>query len=259
MCRWKGQGLAASSQEQTVPEVHLDYCSIREVAGEDHSVVLVGKDRETKLILAHVVPFKGGDTEWVSEQVCRDLLKFGISGDVVFKTDQEPALVDLIKQICALRPSSRSCLTHSGVGDSKRNGLAERAVQSLEEMIRVHKLSFESRLKTKLPCAHPLMAWLVEHCADVLNRYNIGVDGRTPYQRLKGTKFVGAHAGVRDFCDVSRLWKGAWRGHAGEVVPWDLAGQEAALGGTPGDEGRRVGGEVESSKRKQPTPCHGGL
>ena len=58
-------------------------------------------------------------------------------------------------------------------------------------MIRVHKLSFESRLKTKLPCAHPLMAWLVEHCADVLNRYNIGVDGRTPYQRLKGRKFVG--------------------------------------------------------------------
>ena len=91
----------------------------------------------------------------------------------MFKTDQEPALVDLMKQICALRPSSRSCLTHSGVGDSKGNGLAERAVQSLEEMIRVHKLWFESHLKTKLPCAHPLMAWLVEHRADVLNRYNM--------------------------------------------------------------------------------------
>ena len=39
-------------------------------------MVLVGKDRETKLILAHVVPFKGGDTEWVSEQVCRDLRKY---------------------------------------------------------------------------------------------------------------------------------------------------------------------------------------
>ena len=45
-----------------MPEVHLDYCFIREVAGEDYSVVLVEKDRETKLILAHVVPFKGGDT-----------------------------------------------------------------------------------------------------------------------------------------------------------------------------------------------------
>jgi hypothetical protein len=35
------------------------------------------------------------------------------------------------------------------------------------------------------------MAWLVEHAADVLNRYGIGKDGRTPYQRLKGRKFMG--------------------------------------------------------------------
>jgi hypothetical protein len=151
----------------------------------------VGKDRETKLFFAHVVPRKGGDIEWVAEQVCRDLKKFGIRGDVVFKTDQEPALIDLVNQICALRPESRSCCTHSGVGDSKGNGFAERAVQSIEEMVRVHKLALESRIKTKLPCTHEIMSWLVEHAADVLNRYSVGSDGRTPYQRLKGRKFVG--------------------------------------------------------------------
>ena len=59
--------------------------------------------------------------------------------------------------------------------DSKGNGLAERAVRSLQEMIRVHKLSFESRLKTKLPCAHPLMAWLVEQCVDVSGEVHGGV------------------------------------------------------------------------------------
>ena len=184
--------LTKNTQESLIiPEVHLDYCFIREGPGEDYSVVLVGKDRETKLILAHVVPCKGGDTEWVSEQVCRDLRKFGIRGGVVFKTDQEAALMELVNRICALRPSSGSVLTNSGVGDSKGNGLAERAVQSVEEMIRVHKLAFESRLKRTLPCIHPVMSWLVEHCADVLNRYRIGGDGRTPYQRLKGRKFMG--------------------------------------------------------------------
>ena len=35
------------------------------------------------------------------------------------------------------------------------------------------------------------------------------------------------------------------------MVPWDLAGEEVAHGGTPGDGGR-VGGEVEGCKRKQP-------
>ena len=49
--------------------------------------------------------------------------------DVVFKTGQEPALVDLVKQIFALKLFSIS-LTQRGVGDSNGNGLTERAAQS---------------------------------------------------------------------------------------------------------------------------------
>ena len=56
--------------------------------------------------------------------MCRDLQKlFGIRRDVVLKTDQEPAAVELVKQINALRPSSRWCLTRSGLGRSKGNVL----------------------------------------------------------------------------------------------------------------------------------------
>jgi hypothetical protein len=181
----------AKDEPLEVPEVCMDYCFLREKAGEDYTVVLVGKDRETKLIMAHVVPCKGAEIDWVAEQVCRDLKKFGIKGDVNFKTDQEPALVDLVNKICSLRPESRSVTSHSGVGDSKGNGLAERAVQQVEEMVRVHKLAVETRIKEKLPVNHPMMGWLVEHAADVLNRYSVGQDGRTPYQRLKGRKFMG--------------------------------------------------------------------
>ena len=32
------------------------------------------------------------------------------------------------------------------------------------------------------------MAWLVEHAADVLSKYQVGDDGRTAYERLKGKK-----------------------------------------------------------------------
>ena len=48
-------------------ELHLDCCFIREAAEEDYSVMLVGMGRK-----AHAVRFKGGDAEWVSEQVCRE-------------------------------------------------------------------------------------------------------------------------------------------------------------------------------------------
>ena len=128
----------------------------------------------------------------------------------------------------------------------------------MEEMIRVDKLSFESRLKTKLPCAHPLMTWLVEHCADVLNRFYIGADGRTPYQRLKGRKFVG-HMLEFGSPVMFRLSGKVHEDHAGEVVRRGLARQETAHGEALGNEGGWAGGEVEGSERNQPTFGNGGL
>ena len=86
-----------------VPEVHLDYCFPRDSIGGDYVAVLVARDRETKMTLAHVVPGKGADQEWVAEQLCRDLVKLGHHGDLVLKSDQEPALVDLLREVGRLR------------------------------------------------------------------------------------------------------------------------------------------------------------
>ena len=42
-----------------VPEIHADYCFPKDRVGGDYVVVLVTKDRGTKMIHAHVVPCKG--------------------------------------------------------------------------------------------------------------------------------------------------------------------------------------------------------
>ena len=128
--------------------------------------------------MAHVVPMKGADMEWVTEQAARDLLRFGIQGDVILKSDQEPATVDVLKEISKLRGLRRTMIEASPVGDSKSNGVAERAVQSMEKLTRVHKLAIETRIKEKLSVRHPLYAWLVEFCADLYNRFQVGSDGK---------------------------------------------------------------------------------
>ena len=61
---------------------------------------------------------------------------------------------------------------------------------------------FESRLKSKLLCVDPLTVRLVEHCADVLNRYNIGADGRNALPAVDGQEVRGAHVGVWEPCNV---------------------------------------------------------
>ena len=73
-------------------------------------------------------------------------------------------------------------MTHPG--ESQSNGLAERAVGIWEDQFRTLKHALELRLKHRLPMAHPVTSWLVEHTAWVLNKIHPDSDGRTGYRRL---------------------------------------------------------------------------
>ena len=75
--------------------------------------------------------------------------------------------------------------------DSQSKGIAERAVQTVEGEVRVMLLALESRLDAKIPVTHHVITWLVEHAADVLNKFAVGIDGRTAYERIKGKKYHG--------------------------------------------------------------------
>ena len=75
--------------------------------------------------------------------------------NVVTKSDQERSIVAMVDE--AVRRSGRSGTAvpeASAVGESASNGRAERTVQSIEDLLRVHTLSFESRIGMKLPCDH---------------------------------------------------------------------------------------------------------
>ena len=64
--------------------------------GGTSAPTIVLKDRDAKALAAHVVPYKGGDLEWAVKQAGRDLIKWGIRGDVILKCDQEQAWKDFV-------------------------------------------------------------------------------------------------------------------------------------------------------------------
>ena len=71
-------------------------------------------------------------------------------------------------------------------GESQSNGLAEKSVRDFTDQFRTLKTALESRLKSRLASDHPVIAWLVEHTAYVMNKFALGPDGKTPYGRLHG-------------------------------------------------------------------------
>jgi hypothetical protein len=72
------------------------------------------------------------------------------------------------------------------VGESSSNGGIEGAVKILKGLLRVHLAALERRIGARFPSNHPVLTWLVEHVADVISKYMVGVDGKTAYERLYG-------------------------------------------------------------------------
>ena len=72
--------------------------------------------------------------------------------------------------------------------DHPSNGRAEQGVQELEGIVRTLKDSLECKLGIMFNFDHPIVHWMVEHAATIINRFSVSRDGKTPYERIKGRK-----------------------------------------------------------------------
>ena len=88
-------------------EFSLDYCFPGDTGGVSPLTVLVVRERRTKMLLAAVVPKKGPDkrtalrvTHFVEELGCAHL-------DVITKSDREPAIRALIREVSKMRAEVR--------------------------------------------------------------------------------------------------------------------------------------------------------
>ena len=93
-------------------QVSYDYCFMRDHPGMESAKLLVSKDRGTRMVSAHVVPLKGAVIDWVIQQCARDLERLGYYGQITLKSDQEPEIVDVLKEIANLRGSRGTLLEY---------------------------------------------------------------------------------------------------------------------------------------------------
>ena len=80
-------------------ELHFDYCFLKNEVKEEPAVTLVGVDKASDAILAHVVPEKGTRFDWMASQLEKDICRFGYHGGVVFKSDGENATKELMSEL----------------------------------------------------------------------------------------------------------------------------------------------------------------
>ena len=130
--------------------------------------------------------------EFVSKRVVAFMKELGFEMSVVtLKTDNETALVavaDDVAKVRASRGAQRTIMENSPAHSSKSNGVIERGVQTIQGMVVTLRSAIEERWMVKLDPENALWTWLVEYAGWLVNRAEVGHDGPTPYERLKGKK-----------------------------------------------------------------------
>ena len=152
---------------------------------------MVGVECNTQGVIAHVVPTKGTELEWVATQLEKDGREFGYHGRVVVKSDCASAVKDLMSELARTRNDMPTVLEHSKTYDSKSNGRAENTVRRIESQVMTFVVGLQQAMGCEIDVHHAFFEWLVEHRADILTKHPVGKDGRTPYERAKRKKYGG--------------------------------------------------------------------
>ena len=121
----------------------------------------------------------------------RDLERLGHCGKITLKSDQEPAIMDVLKEIANLHGARGTLLEHSPVADSQLNGFIERGIRSVEEMTRVLLFYLSSRVGSPVSVHSPVFPWIAEHATDIPNERHVASDGKSAYERLKRRQHRG--------------------------------------------------------------------
>jgi hypothetical protein len=176
-------------EERGLPEFSFDYCFPGDQFGY-RLTILVGRERVTGMTFATTVPEKGSKGKFVADKCLEFFVECGFrTGDIVIKTDQEPAIKFLVKDLVAERgsePGHKTLVEESPVQSSGSNGVVERAVQTIEGQVRVLKLALEERLGQEVPASHCIVTFLADYAAYLVNRLEVGKDGKTAWERSRG-------------------------------------------------------------------------
>ena len=73
--------------------------------------------------------------------------------------------------------------------DSQSNEGTEAGAMLIPDIFRTLELCLEGHLQKYIPVAHPIVPWLLEHSAFLLNVKVRGSDGLTAWARVKGRPF----------------------------------------------------------------------
>ena len=171
---------------QRRPANRLEREQIEAQAEKDgQTPIIILRDTKSRAMFAHVCPSKGAH-EAVVDRLVGDLNTLGYKR-ILIRTDNEAAILDLWSKVRD-KWHGEVVKVESSVGEHNTNADAEQTCQKVEDELRCWLDALNDSIGGKIPPTHDVMAWLVEHVTSIDRRISIGLDGKTPVERLRGRR-----------------------------------------------------------------------
>ena len=130
------QGAQIDAEVSQINRVVWDWAFLRDRVGAPLLSVLVGIDHRTSLRAAIVCTDRRATNAETIDAVLTALRRMGHHGTLELRSDGEPALMELLRNVAAKR-KAQTVFKLCAPSDSQANGRIERTVRSVEEATRV--------------------------------------------------------------------------------------------------------------------------
>ena len=178
----------SGDEERHVPELHMDYCFMGKV-DEKAQPILVVKERDTRMMCSMLVGEKGAVDEHVIKRIIAFIKELGYeSTKIVLKSDKESSVKSVIDAVIRARRDTPTMPEYSPVRSSESNGVIERGIKEVQGQLRAMKSALDARVGVDIRGTSNILPWMVECASVLINRYLVGKDGKTAYERLRGKK-----------------------------------------------------------------------
>lgn len=167
------------------PVVSMDYFYLGK-REDDTLPMLAILEESTQRVFSLAMPCKGTGHQYCVAIVARLVKILGLQSGI-FKSDTERSLVALRTEV-QLKFPGMGC-EDAPKGESQSNGAIESAVGRLQAQARTLKSCLEEHYGKVVHAKHPILCWMVDYCGCLLSRFQLGADGRTPYERSTGKKW----------------------------------------------------------------------
>ena len=180
---------------------------VDESSSENPMLVMIDESTGDKYARAVGQKGLGGgseDMQWLIRDLHEELKSWGHhggeGGHVIFKSDNEPAIVE-VREALARHHGGKVVTDRPPKLESQSNGTVEEAGKTIREFALIFKDVIESKTNMKIDGSMPIAPWMVRWAAMNISRYQVGTDGMTAFERRRGRK-----CNIPVLCFGEKVW-----------------------------------------------------